>query len=192
MNAHALMKGRRISGSGLFITTAGVFFAITAAAQAIGPNLKVAAFAPARIRRGTSWKTGHQSRQPAAKYIACSRCSRPVCKWPDIPGWSRSAPRCAVSSCLRVAQQPLLRPRRRRPHEIGHERCTRRRARGPQGAAQHLAARDLEVDRVEDRCARDRPAQPGRGELAGEGGTGRKRARSTPFGMVAMRPAGTP
>jgi acid phosphatase (class A) len=48
MNAHALMKGRRISGSGLFITTAGVFFAITADAHAVGPDLKVALFAPAR------------------------------------------------------------------------------------------------------------------------------------------------
>ena len=48
MNAHALMKLRWISVSGLFITTAGVFFAITAAAHPVGPDLKAAPFAPAR------------------------------------------------------------------------------------------------------------------------------------------------
>jgi acid phosphatase (class A) len=48
MNAHALMKGRWISASGLFITTAGVFFAITVDAHAAEPNLKAATFAPAR------------------------------------------------------------------------------------------------------------------------------------------------
>jgi acid phosphatase (class A) len=48
MNARALTKLHWLSAAGLFITTAGVFFAITAAAHAVGPDLKVALFAPAR------------------------------------------------------------------------------------------------------------------------------------------------
>ena len=48
MNARALMKLHWVSAAGLFITRAGVFFAITATAHAVGPDLKVAPFAPAR------------------------------------------------------------------------------------------------------------------------------------------------
>jgi hypothetical protein len=48
MNARALMKLHWMSVAGVFITTAGVFFAITAAVHPVGPDLKVAPFVPAR------------------------------------------------------------------------------------------------------------------------------------------------
>ena len=37
---------------------------------------------------------------------ACSRSSRPVCRWPVIPGSSRSAPRCAAKPCRPVGRPP--------------------------------------------------------------------------------------
>jgi acid phosphatase (class A) len=48
MNTRVLMKLHWMSAACLFITTAGVFFTITAAAHAVGPDFKIAPFAPAR------------------------------------------------------------------------------------------------------------------------------------------------
>ena len=46
---------------------------------------------------------------------------RPACRWPGILGWSRSARRCAVSSCPPVAPPPP-RPPRRQPIRSRHRK----------------------------------------------------------------------
>jgi phage shock protein A len=51
---------------------------------------------------------------------ACSRSSRPACRWPGTPGWSRSVRRCAVRLCQPGDPPAAMRPPQapRRPHPM--------------------------------------------------------------------------
>ena len=62
---------------------------------------------------------------------ACSRCSRPACRWPGIPGSSRSAPRCAARLCLPGARaRPPRPPRRQRRRRRRRSRSVSSQCRG--------------------------------------------------------------
>ena len=62
--------------------------------------------------------------------------SRPACRWPGIPGWSRSARRCAVRRCRPAARRAI-------------RGCAEHSGSGAHGRAHREAPRSVENERVD-------------------------------------------